>query len=248
MPEAEAQQRAVLARGEQGLEAFGGIHGSADHSRYHREREQSPGETSMLRMLRSRRPRSPSPSLPSPTPRRSARSPSACRPRSPRSTRTITTSRPTTSLLLHIFEPLIAARREPEAGAGARRRRGRRSTTSPGNSSCASNVKFHDGTPFTAEDVVATLQARAQRAQQPLVVSRPSPSRSSRRRSSIRYTHRLQDRGAARAAAERPRARSTSSRRRSPRRRPPRTSTPARPRSAPGPTSSSSTFPTSASC
>src|SRR4029079_2638431 len=87
-PEAEAQQRVVLALREQGLEAFGGIH--VVLSRYHRPtttgRDNPCRACSMPRRRFSR-----SPSFPPPTPRKSAKSPSGCRRRSPRSIRTTTT-------------------------------------------------------------------------------------------------------------------------------------------------------------
>ena len=50
------------------------------------------------------------------------------------------------------------ARREPEARAGRSRRRGRPLDDLTWEFKLRKNVKFHDGTPFTADDVVATYK------------------------------------------------------------------------------------------
>ena len=107
-------------------------------------------------------------------------------------------------------------------------------------------VKFHDGCDFTAEDVVSTLKRVPKVPNSPAsFATTPSAIAEADRRRSVHDP--LQDRGAVSAAAERP-VDDLHRQRRRPSRRRPTTSTPARRRSAPAPTSSSSTCPATASC
>ncbi len=150
---------------------------------------------------------------------------------------------PNNSLLAHIFEPLVGATRTRSSCRAGPPPPGRRSTTSPEVNCTTSHLA--DGSPFTAEDVVFHAAARAEGAQQPLVIR--DVHQADRRRGLRRSVHdHLQDRDAARAACRQFR-RSTSFLEACTARAPPRrTTTPARRRSAPDPTSSSSTSRTSA--
>ena len=70
---------------------------------------------------------------------------------------------PTHNLLQQIYEPLDPARAHRQAAAGARRRRGRsRPTRWSGSSSCARASKFHNGSPFNADDVVFSIERALQ--------------------------------------------------------------------------------------
>ncbi len=174
--------------------------------------------------------------LPRRLPRRTCAS--ASPPSRRRWTRTTTTCRPTTRCS-PTSSRAWSARTSASAWRPTSPSRGRRSTPPPGSSSCASNVRFHDGTPFTADDVIFSFE-RA-----PNVEGSPSSFGIYTRGKTLhqgRRPHRPhQDRGALPADAERPLARSSSSRASTARARRRRTTTRARPRSAPGRTASSST-------
>ena len=133
-------------------------------------------------------------SLRSASTRRSAKSRSACRRRSPRSIRTTTTCRPTTACCCTSSSRSSSATRTRSSCPGL--------ATSwkalddlTWEFKLRKNVHFHDGSPFTAEDVAFTLQARAERAQQPLVLR--DLHQADRRREDRRPAHdHLQDRDA----------------------------------------------------
>ena len=64
----------------------------------------------------------------------------------------------TNNINWHVYDTLVTRDTRPQDRAGPRDARGSRRAPPPGASSCDQGVKFHDGTPFTADDVVFSFQ------------------------------------------------------------------------------------------